>query len=73
MLVALLPLLAAVVSAAPDRKHDIFSRYGSNRTIADLPRGNPIIPTPGHYNTSGGPKEGVINVHIVSHTHVSTY
>ena len=26
--------------------------------------------TPGHYSTAGGPKSGVLNVHIVPHTHV---
>ena len=29
-----------------------------------------LVPTPGKYNTSSGPRPGVLNIHLISHTHV---
>ncbi len=38
--------------------------------LKDIPEGRPLIPTPGQYNTTGGPVAGKLNVHVVCHTHV---
>ena len=38
--------------------------------LENLPPGNDYAPTPRHYNTSGGPKEAMLNIHFISHSHV---
>ena len=35
-----------------------------------MPHINPFEHAKKEYNTAGGPKENVLNIHIVSHTHV---
>ena len=68
--VVLAALVALALSDYPKEHYKPVPIADTGRHAEYPAKGNPIVPTPGKYNTTSGPVPNLLNVHVVSHTHV---